>query len=576
MKVVIIGAVAAGTSAAAKARRNDEKAEIKVFDMDYDISYSACGLPYYIGTEVETREQLVPRDAGFFKRKYNVDIFTRHQVLDIVATEKFIRVLNMNTGEEFSESFDRLVIATGAEAVIPPIEGVSKSNVFTLRNVGSADRIRDFIIKQNPRKAVITGSGFIGLEMAESLKNRGIDVAMIEMADHVMPSLEKDVAVYLEDYLREKGIQLVLKDTVTAFNGEPAVDKVVMKSGKVLDTDFVILSAGTRPNVKLAVRAGVEIGPTGAIKANTRMQTNIEYIYTCGDCAESYSTITGKPVYRPLGSTANKTGRIAGDQVTGGSLEFRGILGTGIFRVFDMTVAVTGLTESEAIKEGFDVVVCHNIKPDKPGYFKGKEMVIKAVADRTTGRILGAQIVGKSGVDKRIDVFATAITFGATAEDLSHLDLAYAPPFSTSKDPVIYTGMILDNDINRGRKLITANDLEERKLRGDNIAIIDARTEQQFVKSHVNDAVNIPQECLRYHLDRIDRDSEIVTYCNKGVTGNAAQNILLNSGFKKVYNLSGGHENYRKQKVPISGPRKNWDEQFKEMRKKGDDKLRHL
>ena len=548
MKIVIIGAVAAGTSAAAKARRNDEKAEIKIFDMDEDISYSSCGLPYYIGTEVETREQLVPRDAVFFKHKYNVDVFTRHQVLDIVTAEKYIKVLNLDSGGEFDETFDTLVIATGAEAVVPSIEGVTKPNVFTLRNVGSADRIRDFLFKRNPRKAVIAGSGFIGLEMAENLKNRGIDVTMVEMAEHVMPSLEKDVAVYLEEYLREKEINLVLKDTVTAFSGEPAADRAILKSGKTIDTDFVILSAGIRPNVRLAVKAGVETGSTGAIKVNKGMQTNIEYIYACGDCAESYSAITGKPVYRPLGSTANKTGRIAGDRITGGSLEFRGILGTGIFRVFDMTVAVTGLTESEAIKEGFDVVVCHNIKPDRPAYFKGKEMVIKAVADRATGRILGAQIVGKSGVDKRIDVFATAITFGATAEDLSHLDLAYAPPFSTTRDPVIYTGMILENDIHRGRKLISTNELEERKAHGDKITIIDARTRQQFDQAHVDEALSIPQECLRNRMDQLDRDSEIVTYCNKGVTGNAAQNILLNSGFKKVYNLSGGHENYRRHR----------------------------
>jgi len=548
MKIVVIGAVAAGTSAAAKARRNSEEAEIKIFEMDSDISYSACGLPYYIGTEVESREQLVPRDAAFFKRKYNVDIFTRHQVLDIITAEKSIRVLNMDTGEEFNEAFDKLVIATGAEAVVPPIEGVSKSNVFVLRNVGSADRIRDFIFKNNPRKAVIVGSGFIGLEMAENLKNRGIEVAMVDMADHVMPSLDKDAAVYLEDYLRSKDIELVLNDTVAAFGGETAADKVIMKSGRALETDFIILSAGIRPNIKLAVRAGVELGTTGAIKTNTRMQTNFDYIYACGDCTESYSSITGKPLYRPLGTTANKTGRIAGDQVTGGSLEFRGILGTGIFRVFDMTVAVTGLTESEAIKEGFDVVVCHNTKPDKPGYFKGSEMVIKAVADRASGRILGAQIIGKSGVDKRIDVFATAITFGATAEDLSHLDLAYSPPFSTSKDPVIYTGMILDNDINRGRKLITAKELEEMKMRGEAISVIDARTQPQFEKSHVEDAASIPHECLRQQMDRLDKNSRIVTYCNKGVTGNAAQNILLNNGFRNVYNLSGGHENYRKQK----------------------------
>ncbi len=546
MKILVIGAVAAGTSAAAKARRNDERAEIKIFDMDSEISYSGCGLPYYIGTEVENRELLVPRDARFFKKKYNVDVYTKHRVLKINPAERFLSIKNLETEEIIKEAYDKLVIATGAKPVQPNIEGINKPNVFFLRNVGSAERIRNFIIGKKPKNAVIVGSGFIGLELVENFMARGIDVTVVEMADHVMASLDKDIAVYLEDYLREQGVNLILNDSVTGFEGDEAADKVVLKSGKTIDTDFVIMSVGVKPNVEVAENAGIELGVTGAIKVDTKMQTNIEGIYACGDCAESYSLITGKPIYRPLGSTANKMGRIAGDQIAGGTLEFRGILGTGIFKVFDMTVAKTGLSEKEAIKEGYDVEACHTIKPDKPEYYHGKEMVIKAVADRKTGRVLGAQIVGKSGVDKRIDVFVTAISFGARAEDLFHLDLAYAPPFSTSKDPVMYTGMVLDNAINRNRKLITAAALKERLENGEDITVVDARAAIQYEQAHVNGAISMPQDRMREELDTLDKDKTVVTYCNKGVTGNAAQNILINNGFKKVYNLSGGHSNYKK------------------------------
>jgi rhodanese-related sulfurtransferase len=275
------------------------------------------------------------------------------------------------------------------------------------------------------------------------------------------------------------------------------------------------------------------------------MQTNFEDIYACGDCAESYSLITGKPIYRPLGSTANKTGRIVGDQITGNPLEFRGILGTAIFRAFELTVAQTGLSEKEALAEGYDVETCYNIKYDKPEYMHGKEMLIKAVADRNTGRMLGAQIIGKSGVDKRIDVFATAITFGAKAEDLFHLDLAYAPPYSTAKDPVMYTGMILDNALNRNRRLISPAELQRKIENGDDLQIIDARSNHQFSQSHVKGAENIALEKMREAVDSLDGDKPIVCYCNRGVTSNAVQNILINKGFEKTYNLSGGYSNLK-------------------------------
>lgn len=547
MKIVIIGAVAGGTSAAAKARRNDENAEIKIFDMDYDISYSGCGLPYYIGEEIQDREDLTPRNAEFFKKKYNVDVFRRHEVLNINTEDKALTVKNLDTNDVFTESYDKLVIATGAKSIVPNMPGAENSNVFYLRNVKQADKIKEYILTHKPKSAVIVGTGFIGLEMTENLKNLGIEVTLVERLNQVTTGLDSDMAVHVEKYLKGKNINMILGDSVVELKGEPLVKQVVLQSGKVINSDFVIMSIGVKPNVELAKEAGIELGANGSIKVDTKMMTNIKDVYACGDCTESYSVITKKPLYRPLGSTANKMGRIAGDQVSGGNLEFRGILGTGIFKLFDMTVAQTGLTEREVLNEGFETVVCHNIKPDKPEYYHGKEMVIKAVADKNTGKLLGVQIVGYTGVDKRIDVFVTAITFGAKVEDLFHLDLAYAPPFSTTKDPVMYTGMILDNAINRGRELITPSELSKLIKKGTDITVIDARVNKQYEEAHVDGAINIPHGQIRKKAEELDKEKVVVTYCNKGVTGNAAQNILINRGFKKVYNISGGHKNYKAQ-----------------------------
>ena len=319
---------------------------------------------------------------------------------------------------------------------------------------------------------------------------------------------------------------------------------VLLADGTSVPAELVLLSTGVRPNGELAGDAGVRLGTSGAILVNERMETNVADVYACGDCIEQFHVVTGKQVYRPLGSTANKTGRIAGDCVTGGTLRYRGTLGTGIFRVLGLNVAQTGLSEREAREGGYDVAVCHNTKPDKPEYFGGTEMTIKAVADRATGRLLGAQIVGQDGVDKRIDVFATAITYGAKAEDLFHLDLAYAPPFSTTKDPVAYTGMILENAIHGGRPLMGVAELDARKNAGEPVIVIDTRVPAQYEKEHVDGARNIPQSDIRAAAGSLDKDSIVVTYCNKGVTGNAVQNILLNRGFKRVYNLSGGLKQY--------------------------------
>jgi len=542
MRLVIIGAVAAGTSAAAKARRNDEDAEIVIYDKDNVISYSGCGMPYFIGGEVEDADELTPRDPAFFKSKYNVDVFILHEVLSVNANEKSMKIKNLSTGEEFEENYDKLVIATGARAILPPLKGTENKNVFTLRNIGDMKKIKSYINEYLPKTAVIIGTGFVGLEVCENLKRLGINVTLVERLKQVTPGLDPDMAVYVKEHLKKNGITVLIGVSATEINS----DSVVLSDGNIIKADMVLMSVGVRPNTELATQMGIELGITKAIKVDEKMRTNLEDIYACGDCIEHFNRVTGKPTYRPLGSTANKTGRIAGDSVTGGDLTFRGILGTGIFQLFGMAIAQTGLTEKEAMELGYDIAVCHNIKPNKPEYMGGKEMVIKAVADKASGRLLGVQIVGFEGVDKRIDVFVTAITFKAKVEDLFHLDLAYAPPFSTTKDPVMYTGMILDNAINKGRPLITASSLKTLMESGEKYELIDARATGQFEKAHVENAMNIPHAKLRDSLKELDKEVVAITYCNKGVTGNAAQNILINAGFKNVYNLSGGHKQYSK------------------------------
>jgi len=547
MRIIVIGAVAAGTSAAAKARRNDDMAEIVIYERDQDISYSGCGLPYYIGNNIEDISELTPRDPAFFKKKYNIDVKIKHEVLSIDKDRQIIKVVNLETDEVFEDHYDKLVIATGAKAFVPSIAGINHRHVFTLRNVQDAIKIKTFIKMQNPKKAIIAGTGFIGFEVLENLMDWKLDVTVVEIADKITPNLDKDMAKYLEIQLVKKGIRILKSKGIKSISEQD----VELTDGSNEKADLVILATGVRPNVELAKSIGLDIGVTGAIKVNTSLQTSDTNIYACGDCIETYSTITGKPVYRPLGSTANKTGRIAGDTMTGGTMSYQGNLSTSIFKLFDYTIGSTGLSEKDTLEEGYDIEIVHNIKPDKPIYFHGENMVIKAIADRESKRILGVQIVGGQGVDKRIDVFATLITYKATVDELFHLDLAYAPPFSTTKDPVHYTGMILDNAINKNRKIMTAEALNQSD---EDIQIVDARTINDYEKKGcVAGAVNMPHASLREEMNNLDPNKKTVTYCNKGVTGNAAQNILINHGFKDVSNLSGGHTFYKttKQKTII-------------------------
>ncbi|MFD2793909.1 FAD-dependent oxidoreductase [Promicromonospora vindobonensis] len=555
MKVVVVGSVAAGTSAAAKARRNTETAQITVYERDHDISYSGCGLPYFVGGEVADIEELTPRDPAWFKARYDVDVRTGHEVVAVDADARTVTVRDLATGRTVVDAYDELVLATGVRAVVPPIPGVDSTGVFSVRTPTDARAIRAWIEDSESRgrvvrHAVVVGAGYIGLEMAEQLVARGLTVTVVEALDHAMPRMDTDMSARVDDELRKHGVDLRLGTKVVGIEADDggvtgvAVDGGRLGSGHI-DAELVIVSVGVKPNTDLAEQAGVRIGPTGAVAVDRRQRTSVEHVWAVGDVAESFHVITGDPVWVPLGSTANKMGRIAGDAMTGGPLEHRGILGTSIVRVFDVGVAQTGFTEAGARAAGYDVEVLHNIKPDRPEYLGGKPLVLKAVADRATGRLLGAQAIGASGADKRIDVLATAITFGADVADLFHLDLAYSPTYATTKDPVHYTGMALTNAIHGQAPLVTPAQLDRRRADGERIQVVDVRSAKDRAKSAVPDSVHIPLAELRQRSGELDPALPTVTYCNKGVTGNAGQNVLRNLGFTDVANLSGGNQSYQ-------------------------------
>ncbi|HCL55815.1 MAG TPA: dehydrogenase [Spirochaetia bacterium] len=541
MKIVIIGAVAAGTSVAAKARRNSEEAQIVVYEKDTDISYSVCGLPYYIaGSEIK-REKLVPRNPEWFLKRHNIQIHTAHEVLKIDPSSKTLTVKNLSDQTVFEDSYDKLVLTTGASPIVPDIKNIHSPHVFFLRNVKDADALKSFILTNKPKNALIIGSGFIALEMLESLSNIGINTTVIERENRLMPRLDPDISILLENELEKRGIRFVLSQSVNEIHQK----LVSTDKGSVYEADFILVAAGVRPNTTLLKEIGIKTGKSGGILVNEKMETSLKDIYAAGDCCEHLSLLTGEMIYRPMGSTANKMGRILGDGLTGGDLRFQGILGTGICRIFDKTIASTGMTEKEALSKGYDIEVIHNIKENQSSYLpESSEMLIKAVADKKTETLLGVQIFGGKGVDKRIDVFAAAISFKAKTKNLFHLDLAYSPQFATTKDPIHYTGMILTNSFQRERKIITPRELKENRK---NWTVIDVRSLEDYEKGHIPDALHIPFQELKEKSKDFRKSKPIVVHCNKGTTGNAAQNLLINLGFQKVYNLSGGYQNWKNQ-----------------------------
>lgn len=447
MRIIIIGAVAAGTGAATKARRNLPDAEIVVYEKDTTISYSGCGMPYFIKGEVKDAKSLAPRTAQYFKEKNNIDIQIAHEVLSIDPEKKEVVVKNLTNKQTFTDHYDKLVIASGARSMVPPIEGITLPHVFSLRNINDMHDIKNYLKTHKIKKAAVVGAGFIGLELLEALTELGIQTTLIERLEQVSPGLDEEMALIVEQYLREKQIEVLTGKTATKITE----NAVVLADSIEISAEMVIVSTGVRPNTEFAQETGIKTGPFRGIVVNEKLETNIADIYAAGDVTEQVHLLTGKPVYRPLGSTANKTARVVGDNLAGKNATFPGVLGTAIYRVFDLHVAQTGLSEKEALLAGFEIHEMRTEIGDKPKYMGGKPLHIKAIADKNTRKLLGAQIIGTQGVDKRIDVLATAIQFGATIDDLINLDLAYAPPFSNAKDPIHYIGMIFEGIFDKNK-----------------------------------------------------------------------------------------------------------------------------
>lgn len=549
MRIVVIGSVAAGTSVAAKARRNSEVNEIVVYEKGTDISYSVCGMPFYLGGAVEQLDELIPRDAAWFKTRFNVDIMTATEVISIDEVQQTLLVKQLATNTVFEDHYDKLVLATGAAPrIIPPFNQQYK-NVFMMHHMADTRAIDSYLKKNTTANVLIFGTGYVGIEMAEQLKQRGLSVTLVQRSTQIMTHYDGEMAYRAEQVLLENGVNVIKGVTAeTIVTADNRVTGVNLSDGTKLTADFILLATGVIPQTQLVEHMTIAKGDSGALQVTDKMMTSVPNIYAVGDVAESFSLIDGLPLYRPMGSTANKMGRIAGDAITDGQLAHRGILGTGIIRLFDTTVAQTGFTETVARAKGYEVDVLYNIKPGHADYLNGTENVIKAIADHQTGRLLGVQIIGQDGVDKRIDVFVTAISFGAKVADLFHLDLAYQPLYATTKDPILYTGMALENARN-GRPLLSPTELNQRLAAGDDLQVIDVRSQKQYRQQHIETAISMPLGEIRKRIAELDPTMPTVVYCNKGVTGNAAQNLLLNMGFEDVYNLSGGHKNYQLVKM---------------------------
>ena len=448
-RFIIIGAVAAGMSAASRARRLKPDMEIVVFERTGDVSWAACGMPYLIADKVKSASNLVVYDTKFFKEKRNINIFLYHEVKQIFPQRKTVLTKNIKTGEEKEYSYDKLIIATGARAAVPPIRGIDLKGVFVLRDLQDGVAIKDYIIKNSPKKGLIIGAGYIGLEAAESFSSTGMSVTIIEKMPSILGTMDDEIAQVVEEELQKNNVSLIKSSGVIEFVGDRSiVSKALTDTGSSIDAQIVLIGTGIRPNSEIGKSAGIELGKTGAINVNDRMETNIPDIYAAGDCAEAYHLVLGRNAYIPLGTTANKQGRVAGENAAGGNASFAGIVGTAVFKTFDLEVGRTGITEKEAKTEGIDYasnVIQHT---SRAFYYPGRSQIkVKLVADRKTGLLLGAQMAGHEGIAKRLDVFATAITAGMTVSQIGNLDLSYAPPLAPAYDPILIAADELDKKL---------------------------------------------------------------------------------------------------------------------------------
>lgn len=543
MKVLIVGGVAGGASAAARLRRLDENAEIILFEKGEYISFANCGLPYYVGEVIKERDKLLVQTPENMAKRFNIDVRIKSEVVKILPDKKTVVVCDLTSNTQYNEPYDKLILSPGAEPIKPDIPGIDDDRVFTLRTIPDTYRLKDYVDQHKPRRAVVVGGGFIGLEVAENLHARGINVTIVELADHVMGQLDYEMAAIVHNHLRSKNVELYLNDGVKAIN--PLKDHLAVElgSGRKIEADMVVLSIGVRPDVKLAREAGLAIGQRGGIKVDQYMRTSDPDIYAVGDAVEVKDFVSGQDALIPLAGPANKQGRIAADNIAGRSSAYDGTQGTSVVKVFDMTVASTGDNERQLQRSGIKYQKSIIHPNSHAGYYPGAlPMSIKLIFSPDDGKILGAQIVGYDGVDKRIDVISTAIRAGMTVYDLEKLELAYAPSYSSAKDPVNMAGFVAANILKGDCDVFHWNEVDARDR--DKTVLIDVRTPLEYSMGTIDGAINIPVDDLRGRLGEIPKDKEILVFCQVGLRGYLATRILKQHGFANVKNLSGGYKTY--------------------------------
>lgn len=542
MKTVIVGGVAGGASAAARLRRLDEKAEIIVMERGGYVSFANCGLPYYIGGEIGDESELTLQTPESFRARFNIDVRINSNVTAINPDEKTVEVKNTVTGKVYAESYDNLILSPGAEPIMPPIPGADSRRVFTLRNIPDTLKIKSYIEMHDVRSAVVVGGGYIGVEMAENLKNAGLDVTIVELSDHLIAPIDSDMAADVHAYLRKKGVALILGNGVREISEDATGLRIMLEHGAV-SADMAIMSVGVRPEAELAVKCGIKTNRRGAIVVDTHMRTNLPGIYAVGDAVEVEDFVTGGKAFVPLAGPANRQGRIAADNICGIGSEYTGTQGSSILRIFDMTVAVTGLNEKTAAASGIDYDKTYTYSASHASYYPGAtNMSIKALWDKKSHRLLGAQIVGFDGVDKRMDVIATAMRFGAKITDLTKLELCYAPPFGSAKDPVNMLGFVAENVITGKVKQFFPEDVDALPRDGS-VTLLDTRTAGEVRRGAIDGFMNIPLDSLRENLDRIPKGKPVYVHCHSGLRSYIACRILAGNGYD-CYNLAGGWRLY--------------------------------
>lgn len=541
MKIVIVGGVAGGASAAARARRLSESAEIVLIERGPEPSFANCGMPYYIGGEITSRSKLLVTPVERLRVRYRLDVRTQSVVEKIDRQKRVVLVRELPSGRTYEESFDRLILSPGAAPVRPPLPGIELPQIFTLRDLRDSDRIKA-AVDAGAKRALVIGAGFIGLEMAENLVRRGLTTNVVELANQILPPWDAEMTTDVATHLRERGVRLHLGASVKSFQQNNGTLVAELSNGQQLETDLVILSVGVRPENKLATECGLEVGERGGIRVNRHMQTSDPDIYAVGDAVEVPDFVLGSPTQIPLAGPANRQGRIAADHVFQRGSQYRGTQGTAILRVFDMTIAMTGPSEKSLFRSGrpFRKVYIH--PANHAGYYPGAQgMSLKLLFDPESGVIFGAQAVGREGVDKRIDVLAVAVQAGLTVFDLEEMELAYAPQYGSAKDPINMLGFVASGLIRGDHPQIA---VDEFPSRANSSSLIDVRLPDEFAAGHIPNAVNIPVDELRERLSEIARDRPVIAYCQVGMRGYTATRILMQSGFD-VVNLSGGYRSYR-------------------------------